>query len=129
MYKESQVIPAQATKVDGSYFTKTIPCTEPQCFYFPSREYGKSINTYLIPINLALATRSGSQISLLHPVSKATFFVTYVGCLTSTTGHCMQKTSGTDNSEINFQQGHSLEAQKVSFFYSTQTFSNIKIIR
>jgi hypothetical protein len=55
--------------------------------------------------------------------------VTYVGCLASTTGHCMQKSSGTDNSKINFQQEHSLETQKASFFYSTQTFSNIKIIR
>jgi hypothetical protein len=86
-------------------------------FLLSFQEYGKSINTYVIPINLALALRSGSQISLLHPVSKATLFVTYAGWLASTTGHCMQKSSGTDNSEINFQQGHSLETQEISFFY------------
>jgi hypothetical protein len=45
--------------------------------------------------------------------------VTYVGCLASTTGHCMQKSSGTDNSEINFQQEHSLETREVSLFCST----------
>ena len=85
----------------------------PTFFHFPSRESGKRISTYLIPTNLALAMRSGSQISLLHPVSKATLLVTYVGCLASTTGHCMQKSSGTDNSEINLQQEHSLKTQKV----------------
>jgi hypothetical protein len=62
--------------------------------------------------------RSGSQISLLHPVSKATRFVTYVGCLASTTGQCMQKSSGTDNFDINFQQVHSLKTQEESLFYA-----------
>ena len=62
--------------------------------------------------------RFGSQISPLHPVSKATLFVKYVGCLASTTGHCMQKSSGTDNSEINFQREHSLQTWQVSLYCS-----------
>jgi hypothetical protein len=45
--------------------------------------------------------------------------VTYVGCLASTTGHCMQKSSGTDNSEISLQQEHSLKTQKLSLSCST----------
>jgi hypothetical protein len=44
--------------------------------------------------------RSGSQMSLLHPVSKATLFIMYIGWLTSTTGQVAQNPSETDNYKL-----------------------------